>query len=141
MPADGLKHEHTARPSTLFWLFLAGSVAGFFLEGIWCVFTKGHWEHHSATVWGPFCIVYGIGAVLVYLLSAVLKGRNLPLQFLLFSASGAAVEYGSSLADVVSLVLLWTRARTLDKAKGPERESAPGPCLVELEMGLEPTTC
>ncbi len=87
----------SVRYSTLFWLFLLGSVAGFVLEGIWCILTKGHWEHHSATVWGPFCIIYGVGAVAVYLLSTRLRRRPLPAQFMAFTCAGAAVEYCGSL--------------------------------------------
>ena len=83
--------------STLFWLFMLGSVVGFVLEGLWCVLLKGHWEHHSATVWGPFCVIYGVGAVAVYLLSVVLRNKNIRIQFVAFMVSGAAVEYFSSL--------------------------------------------
>ncbi len=89
--------SYKVRYSTLLWLFMAGSIAGFVLEGLWCLLLKGHWEHHAATVWGPFCIIYGIGAVVVYLLSAVLKSRHLLLQFAAFTVSGAAVEYFGSL--------------------------------------------
>lgn len=81
----------------LFCLFLFGSVAGFILEGIWCILTKGGWEHHSATVWGPFCIVYGFGAVAVYLLSGFLIGKHPLLQFAVYAVSGAGVEYFTSL--------------------------------------------
>ena len=83
--------------SALFLLFLFGSIAGFIFEGVWCVFRKGHWENHSALVWGPFCIVYGIGAVAVYLLSGCLNKKNWPLQFLTFSLSGGMVEYFTGL--------------------------------------------
>lgn len=83
--------------ATLFWLFMFGSVAGFVLEGLWCVLTDGRWESHTATVWGPFCIIYGIGAVAVYLLSGLLKGRSLPVQFAAFTLSSAAVEFFGSL--------------------------------------------
>lgn len=83
--------------SALFWLFLFGSIAGFLFEGVWCVFRKGHWENHSALVWGPFCIVYGIGAVAVYLLSGCLNKKNWVLQFLAFSLSGGMVEYFTGL--------------------------------------------
>ena len=83
--------------SSLFWLFLYGSVVGFILEGLWCILRKGAWESHSATVWGPFCIIYGFGAVAVYLISTALKRKNLPLQFALFSVAGALVEYFGSL--------------------------------------------
>lgn len=83
--------------ASLFWLFLIGSIVGFVLEGLWCIVLKGHWESHTATVWGPFCVIYGVGAVAVYLLSILLRGRHPVQQFLAFSASGAAVEYFGSL--------------------------------------------
>ncbi len=86
---------------TVFWLFIIGSIIGYFLEGIWCVLQTGTWESHPGTIWGPFCIIYGIGTVSVYLLSVVLKEKHALLQFLCFSLSGAAVEYLSSLFQEV----------------------------------------
>lgn len=94
---DEEKNLHKISYSNLFWLFMLGSILGFLLEGVWCIITKGHWEHHAATVWGPFCIIYGIGAVAIYLLSIFLKDKGLPIQFLSFTVAGAAVEYFSSL--------------------------------------------
>ena len=82
---------------SLFWLFLFGSVAGFVLEGLWCILEKGAWENHSATIWGPFCVIYGFGAAAVYLSATVLKGRSLPFQFVLYGIIGALVEYFGSL--------------------------------------------
>ena len=89
--------SHKITYGSLFWLFLFGSIAGFILEGLWCILRKGAWESHSATLWGPFCIIYGFGAITVYLISLALKRKNLPLQFVLFSAAGALVEYFGSL--------------------------------------------
>ena len=80
----------------LFWLFMAGSVLGFIAEGLWCVLTDGHWENHSSTVWGPFCIIYGVGALAVNLISGLLRCRGLAAQFAAFSLSGAAVEFFGS---------------------------------------------
>ena len=87
--------------ANLFWLFMLGSMAGFVLEGVWCILRKGHWERHAATVWGPFCIIYGIGAVVVYLLAMLLQKRGLVVRFAAFSAAGAVVEYCSSLFQEV----------------------------------------
>ena len=53
----------------LFWMFVFGSVTGFLLEGVWSAWRFGAWANHSATVWGPFCIVYGAGMVAVYLVA------------------------------------------------------------------------
>lgn len=93
----GHEARYKIRYSTLFWLFMLGSVVGFVLEGFWCILTKGHWEHHAATVWGPFCIIYGFGAVAIALLSALLNNKSLPVRFVAFAVSGAAVEYFGSL--------------------------------------------
>ena len=81
----------------LFWLFFIGSILGFFLEGLWSLLWDGHWINHSATVWGPFCIIYGLGGVAAYLLSVPLKDQNPLVQFFVFSLSGTVVEYLGSL--------------------------------------------
>lgn len=83
--------------SSLFLLFMTGSVLGFVIEGIWYRIKIGAWENHSAVVWGPFCIIYGIGVVAIYLLSCWLHRKNMLIQFLAFSLSGAVVEYFSGL--------------------------------------------
>lgn len=78
---------------TLFWLFVAGSVVGFILEGVFAIIKRGAWENHSALVWGPFCIVYGIGACAMYLVSKALNDRSFLEQFLMFALAGSVVEY------------------------------------------------
>lgn len=88
---------HLCNYQTLFALFMFGSIAGFLIEGVCHIFKAGFWENHSAVVWGPFCIIYGIGAVAVYLLSCGLSRSNLFLRFVVFTLSGAAIEYISSL--------------------------------------------
>lgn len=82
---------------TLFWLFLIGSIIGFGVEGVWSIIKTGHWEHHAATLWGPFCIIYGIGAVGVYVTSYFLRNKNIAVKFLVYVLSGALVEYFGSL--------------------------------------------
>lgn len=87
------KEKLDVKYSDLFWLFMLGSLLGFVLEGFWRVFRVGHWENHSAVVWGPFCIIYGLGGAAIYVLSALLKKRNIILQFIAFCVAGGAVEY------------------------------------------------
>lgn len=86
---------------TLFWLFLIGSVIGFGVEGVWSIIKTGHWEHHAATLWGPFCIIYGIGAVAVYTTTYFLRKKNLAIKFAVYVISGALVEYFGSLFQEV----------------------------------------
>lgn len=91
------KRDRTITYPALFYLFLFGSVFGFVFEGLWCIIKVGHWENHSAVVWGPFCIVYGFGAVAIYLLSCWLHKKKFLIQFAAFSIAGAVVEYFTSL--------------------------------------------
>ena len=82
---------------TLLWLFIAGSLLGFVMEGVWHFLHTGEWGFRVATLWGPFCIIYGAGTVVMYLISLRVEGKRLPLQFLAFALAGSAVEYLSSL--------------------------------------------
>ena len=81
----------------LFWVFFLGSILGFLIEGLWHIALTGEWIDHSATVVGPFCIVYGVGAAAVFAVAKILPCRSLVLQFLVFAATGGAVEYFTSL--------------------------------------------
>lgn len=79
--------------SNLFWLFLGGSLLGVLLEGIFCVFCYGHWETHTVAVWGPFCIIYGIGAVVLYVGAVLLEKQNNLIQFIAFALITTTIEY------------------------------------------------
>ena len=83
--------------SDMLWLFVGGSVIGFILEGLWHILRVGAWESHTATVWGPFCLIYGIATALLYTLSSKIGQRSLPVQFLIYGAMGSAIEYLGSL--------------------------------------------
>lgn len=76
-----------------FWLLVIGSVLGFILEGIWCVFTKGHWENHSALIYGPFCVIYGVGMLFMYLVAKRYENKKMWIQSILFLIAGSLVEY------------------------------------------------
>ena len=61
----------------LFWLFMAGSILGVIIEGVYCLIKKGHWESHVVSVFGAFNILYGLGAVLFYVAAAALRRKTL----------------------------------------------------------------
>lgn len=79
--------------SDLLWLFIMGSLLGVLIEGIFCVFCHGHWETHTVAVWGPFCIIYGVGAVVLYIGAILMKDKSYVLQFFVFAAATTVVEY------------------------------------------------
>lgn len=81
----------------LFWVFFLGSLLGFLIEGIWNIILVGEWVDHSATVVGPFCIVYGVGAVAAFSVAKIIPRHRVGLQFLAFALTGGAVEYFTSL--------------------------------------------
>lgn len=89
--------EYSFSYRSMFWLFIIGSVLGFVLEGIWHIIRKGSWESHSATVWGPFCIIYGIAAMALYAGAIFLKDKNIISQFAVCALAGSMIEYFSSL--------------------------------------------
>ena len=91
------KGERLITYPILFWIFMIGNVAGFILEGLWHVLIRGYWESMPATVWGPFSLVYGVGAVLLYLIAIPLKKKNIFIQFMTFALVGSTLEYGVSL--------------------------------------------
>ncbi len=82
---------------TLFWLFFFGSIIGFVFEGFWQILKKGNWENHSASILGPFCIIYGIAAMILYAISKPLENKNIFLLFFVFAILGSALEFFASL--------------------------------------------
>ena len=91
------KGSYTVTYSSLLWLFIFGSVAGFLLEGVWNIIRKGVWEDHVATIWGPFCIIYGIGAIAMYIISFSIEKKKIWFQFITYAVTGSLIEYFSSL--------------------------------------------
>lgn len=77
----------------LFWLFMLGSVIGVLLEGFWCLFMYDRWETHVVSIWGPFCIIYGFGAVGCYIGSVRLNNQGVVTRFIAFAVIGTVIEY------------------------------------------------
>lgn len=79
--------------SKLFWLFFFGSLLGVLIEGLFCLIRLGHWETHVVSVWGPFCILYGLGAAGFYVIGILLWERPFIEQFALFGLVGTGIEF------------------------------------------------
>lgn len=81
----------------LFWLYLAGGIAGVIIEGIFCLVTKGHWESHVVSVFGTFNVLYGFGAVLLYAGAVKLNDKNIFVRVALLTITATILELLSGL--------------------------------------------
>lgn len=70
---------------------------GTLIEGIFCLIRYGRWETHTVTIWGPFCIIYGIGAVILYIGAVLTENIHIVGQFAVFAITTTIVEYISGL--------------------------------------------
>ncbi|MBQ6381126.1 MAG: putative ABC transporter permease [Clostridia bacterium] len=103
----------------LFWLFMAGSLTGVVLEGLFCLILKGHWESHVVTILGPFNALYGAGAVLFYSVAALLKDKNIVLKVALITAIATVLELlcGILLADGLGMKA-WDYSKVMFNYRG-----------------------
>jgi len=81
----------------LFYIFIFGSIFGWFVEGIYTLIKKGILINHSALVVGPFNIVYGIGAVLLTIILLKYKNTSYIRLFIISFIFGTILEYLLSL--------------------------------------------
>ncbi len=98
----------------LFFLFMIGSIFGCYMEQIQYYLHKGIWECRAGVVWGPFCEIYGFGAMIMYLLSHILKEKSPLLIFLAATISGSAFEYIARLFQEITFASI-----TWDYSKQP----------------------
>lgn len=86
--------------------FIIYSIIGFFLETIFAIITKGTLESRQSFLYGPFCIVYGIGAIsLIFTLNRY-KDNTIKL-FLYGMFVGALVEYLTSYIGEQMMHIKW----------------------------------
>ncbi|MCR4615469.1 MAG: putative ABC transporter permease [Clostridiales bacterium] len=89
----------------LFWLFMAGSVFGVILEGVFCLIIKGIWESHVVALVGQLNVLYGAGAVLSFVAATLLKNKSIILRSLVIMAVFTLLELfgGILLADGIGM--------------------------------------
>lgn len=76
---------------SIFMYLILYSIAGFLIETIFAVVTKGVIESRKSFLYGPFCAIYGVGAIAMILFLS--KEKNIFKIFLKGSLIGAIVEY------------------------------------------------
>lgn len=76
----------------LFVLFF-GSFFGVVVEMLWCFWETGAFAGRAGLVWGPFNLLYGIGAVALTVALYPLRHKGVFVHFLGGMAVGTVVEY------------------------------------------------
>ena len=86
--------------------FIIYSILGYVIETLFGIVTKGVWESRKSFLYGPFCAIYGVGAVImVVLLHKYIKKYN--TLFVAGFIIGSVVEYLVSLLGEMLLNVKW----------------------------------
>lgn len=56
---------------TILTYFIFYSIIGYVIESIFGIITKGVWESRQSFLYGPFCSIYGLGAVFIIIFSRI----------------------------------------------------------------------
>ena len=81
---------------------------GDIIETVFCRLTMGVWMSRSSVVWGPFSVVWGLGAVLLTAVLYKYKDRNDRYIFLVGTVAGGAYEYICSVfTELVFGAVFW----------------------------------
>ena len=86
--------------------FIIYSVAGYIIETLFGIATKGVWESRQSFLYGPFCSIYGLGAV-VMIISLQYFNQNNNRLFIGGFIVGSIVEYIVSWYGDVFLHIKW----------------------------------
>lgn len=87
---------HFAKGLNLYKLLLicfVGSFAGVLIEMLWCLIINGYIESRSGLVYGPFNLLYGVGAVVLTVCLYKFRNRSAWISFLGGMLVGSVVEY------------------------------------------------
>lgn len=77
----------------LFWLFFLAAFLGDLIEVVFCRFTMGRFMNRSSVLYGPFSLVWGVGAVMLTLALRRLNGRPNTWVFAAGTVLGGGYEY------------------------------------------------
>ena len=86
--------------------FIIYSVLGYIIETIFGIITKGTWENRQSFLYGPFCGIYGLGAVIMILSLQYFNQNNNRLFWGGFLV-GSIIEYVVSWIGEILLNVKW----------------------------------
>lgn len=74
-------------------ILISGSFAGVIIEMLWCFIRHGYFESRAGLVYGPFNLLYGVGATALTLILYRYRNRSSAISFFGGMIVGSAVEY------------------------------------------------
>ncbi|MCI5774548.1 MAG: putative ABC transporter permease [Erysipelotrichaceae bacterium] len=77
----------------LFWVFFIGCFGGVVIEELFCLVTRGHFESRVGLIYGPFNLVYGLGAMALNIVLYKYRNRSKIYSFLGGMIVGSVIEY------------------------------------------------
>jgi uncharacterized membrane protein len=98
--ADSFVHKYIFYKA--FYIFMVGSIFGCYMEQIRYYLQRGIWECRAGVIWGPFSEIYGIGAVLIFIVYKKMKKSSPLTVFGISVVGGAAFEYIARLFQEIS---------------------------------------
>ncbi|MEG0324452.1 MAG: putative ABC transporter permease [Raoultibacter sp.] len=107
------------RTPTLFWIFVIGSIAGLLIEIAFHAVIFGGYESRAGLVWGPFSPIYGVGAVVLTIVSSRFSQANAVAVFFIAALAGSTVEFATSWAmEVFFGAVAWDYSGTFGNIDG-----------------------
>ena len=90
------------------WVFLSSALIGDIIEMIYCRIVGGVWMSRSSVLYGPFSIVWGLGAVVLTLVLSKVADKEDRYIFLVGALIGGVYEYVCSLfTEIVLGTVFW----------------------------------
>lgn len=77
----------------LIWVFLSAALIGDLIETLYCYAIDGVWMSRSSVLYGPFSIVWGLGAVVLTVVLSRFQDKSDRYIFLVGALLGGAYEY------------------------------------------------
>jgi len=85
------------------WIFLTSALIGDGIEMIFCRLFDGYWMSRSSVLYGPFSIVWGLGAVILTIVLSKFREKEDRYIFLVGALLGGVYEYVCSLFTEIFL--------------------------------------
>lgn len=93
IPLATISFAHGLNFYKLFWVFVIGCFLGVVIETIWCIIRNRRIESRKGLIYGPFNLVYGIGAIFMTVGLIWMKDTRDLFVFIGGTIIGGAYEY------------------------------------------------